>query len=187
VVRSFAALPRRLFLDSCTLQVMLKFGEFLFENVPPLPQGPVIVWNRLLADLEALRCILRVNEGAGFEFALSDRSLAEVIEAGDSRYTQWARDVLDVWNITVSTYKDTAFTGQGMAVAAHLDDQRFGYLGAKDRRLLQDAVAMECDAFLTMEYKLPRNADHIESELGLRVLRPPEFWAILRPWAALWA
>lgn len=35
--------------------------------------------------------------------------------------------------------------------------------------LLQDALALECDAFLTMEKKLTRNAEHIEAAVGLRL------------------
>ncbi len=67
-----------------------------------------------------------------------------------------------------------------------LDETRFGYLSAKDKLLARDALALECDAFLTMERKLPKMADHIERELGLNVLRPPDYWALLEPWAALY-
>jgi hypothetical protein len=42
------------------------------------------------------------------------------------------------------------------------------------------------DAFLTMERKLARNAGHLAAGLGIRVLRPPDFWALLQPWAALY-
>jgi hypothetical protein len=54
------------------------------------------------------------------------------------------------------------------------------------RILLQDAIFLQCDSFLTMERKLPNNAAHIERELGIRVLAPISYWEILRPWAALW-
>ena len=49
-----------------------------------------------------------------------------------------------------------------------------------------DAVALECEVFLTMEKKLPRNAVQIAAAVPLQVLRPPEYWALLRPWAALY-
>jgi hypothetical protein len=62
----------------------------------------------------------------------------------------------------------------------------YGYLGQGDRALLADAIAFGCDAFLTVEKKLARNAHHLEKTLGLRVLRPGELWIILQPWAALY-
>jgi len=55
-------------------------------------------------------------------------------------------------------------------LGANLDGNSFGYLGAGDRALIKDAVLLDCDAFLTMEKRLPKNAGHIKRELGLRVL-----------------
>jgi hypothetical protein len=39
---------------------------------------------------------------------------------------------------------------------------------------------------MTVERRLPRNAAHIERELGIVVLTPIIHWNMLRPWAALW-
>jgi hypothetical protein len=72
------------------------------------------------------------------------------------------------------------------ALAARLDESKFGYLSAKDKLLLRHAVLLRCEAFLTVERRLPRNAAHIERELGVRVLTPVTHWDLLRPWAALW-
>jgi hypothetical protein len=69
---------------------------------------------------------------------------------------------------------------------AVFNEPRFGNVSAKDRKLLQDAVDTRCDAFLTMEKKLPKNAEFIERETGLRVMRPTMYWALLDPWAALY-
>jgi hypothetical protein len=44
-----------------------------------------------------------------------------------------------------------------------------------------------CDAFLTMEKRLPKNAPHIQRELGLQILTPAQYWDLLRPWAPLYA
>jgi hypothetical protein len=62
----------------------------------------------------------------------------------------------------------------------------FGYLSRQDRLLLQEAVTYRCEAFLTMEHRLPRNAVDIQRELGIEVLTPIAHWAMLQPWAALW-
>ena len=127
-----------------------------------------------------------MNERAGFDFVLSEASLDEVGAKRDPRYMQWALDVLDQWQIRVWEYQGGAFDGSGARLAARLSERRFGYLSAKDKRLLRDAIELECDAFLTMEKKLARQAEHLRAELEIRVLRPPDYWALLEPWAALY-
>jgi hypothetical protein len=59
-------------------------------------------------------------------------------------------------------------------------------ISVKDRRLLQDALDRRCEAFLTMERRLPTAAEFIKRETGLRVMRPKTYWDLLAPWAALY-
>lgn len=81
---------------------------------------------------------------------------------------------------------ETGPSPESEALAVRLDETKFGYLGVGDRILLQDAIFLQCDSFLTMERKLPKNAAHIERELGIRVLTLIRYWEMLQPWAALW-
>ena len=73
------------------------------------------------------------------------------------------------------------------APSATFDDRRFDNISAQDRRLLQDALDVGCDGFLTMERRLPTQADFIERATGLRVMRPTTYWSLLSPWAALYS
>lgn len=183
---AWIALPRRLFLDSSTLQTLLAYGGQIFEGDELLSGDRGRRIPAFQDDLWALRAIFLLNERAAFEFVLSDNSLTEVTAKEDRSYLRWALDVLDHWGTTVEGYRGHAFSGRGAEASLKLDGTEFGYLSAKDKLLLRDAAALECDAFLTMEQKLPRNSEHLRKVLGIQVLRPPAYWALLRPWAGLY-
>lgn len=178
----FEDIPHRIFLDSSTLQTLQNYGGFLYENEPLLTIDSSHRDPRGVAKLECLRCIMQVAERAPFEFVLSRNSLVEVAARGDSRYLQWAYDVLDHWLACVAESGEPCAIQQ---VLRAIDSDSYNYLGTGDRTLLKDALALECDVFLTMESKLPKNTAHIERHLGIRVLSPIEMWDILQPWAAL--
>lgn len=61
---------------------------------------------------------------------------------------------------------DNAFSGKGEYTLKRINGEELGYLSAKDKRLTFDAVLFECDAFLTMEEKLTRNAENIKKNLA---------------------
>jgi hypothetical protein len=179
---TFDDIPQRIFLDSSVLQALQSYGGFIYEN-EALDSGDHIHQDPAGVDkLEALRSIMQVAERAPFEFALSDNSFLEVTQRGDPRYLQWAYDVLDHWLVCIEESRSP--TGDAK-IAALIDSESYNYLGAGDRALIKDALLLGCDSFLTMENKLPRNADHIRRTLGLRVLSPLDMWELLRPWAAL--
>lgn len=131
------------------------------------------------ADLEALRKIFLVNERAQFEFVVTQASLSEVDGRGHPGYSQWVRDVLDTWLI------QSAADDPPDQVDV-LDEPKFGHLSQKDRALLKDALGYRCDGFLTMERKLYTLAPFIERTTGLRLLRPPVYWDLIQPRAALY-
>ena len=47
---------------------------------------------------------------------------------------------------------------------------RFGNISVEDRQLLQDALDVGCDAFITMERKLSTAAPFVEKVTGLRIM-----------------
>jgi len=169
-------------LDSSTLQTLQTYGGFLYENEPLSEDDRVHRDPKGVAKLEALRFIMQAAERAPCEFALSNNSFIEVQRRGDPGYLRWAYDVLDHWLACLAESSEPR--GDSLALAA-IDSSSFNYLGTGDRALLKDAIALECEAFLTMENKLPKAAVHIHKTVGVQVMSPLEMWDILRPWAAL--
>lgn len=183
-ISAFNSLPRRIFLDSSVLQNLERYGAFIWDG-EALPESSKVLRDRFGLDkLVALRAIMFVNERAGFEFALSERSLNEVLDSGDRRYLQWAYDVLDHWQACIEDAGGLEPADE--ALIAKVRGGSFEYLSPKDRDLIEDAVSLGCEAFLTFENKLPKNAPHIERELGIKVLTPVHYWELLQPWARLY-
>lgn len=182
-ISTFYSLPRRIFLDSNVLQTLLDYGGFIWEG-EALPDSAKVLNDRFgLVKLEALRAIMFVNQRAGFEFALSERSLDEVRDSGDPKYLQWAYDVLDHWQACVE--ESGGLAPADVSLIDKLDGRSFGYLSEKDRYLIKDAILLGCEAFLTFENKLASKGQHLEREVGLKVVTPAEYWELLRPWARL--
>lgn len=172
---AWKALPRRLYLDTSTLQTLFDYGETIWEAVPFEALGRDRNDATLSDEIAALRLIMAVNERAGFEFVVTDASIREVDARGLAPYAQWVRDVLDTWLVQ----------SEGEAPAVSGAEQP-GSVSGKDWQLLLDALAYRCDAFLTMERRLFSQALVIERRTSLRILRPTTYRDLLRPWAALY-
>jgi hypothetical protein len=179
VVRAWILLPRRIYLDTSTLQTVYDYGEVIWEGEVFEPIGRAAEVVGLAEEVYALRMIFLVNQRAMFEFVVTEASVREVEGRGRPNYTQWVYDVLDTWVIQ-SAGEEPREPG------TTFDDRRFGNISRKDRRLLQDALDVGCDAFMTMERRLPTAADFVERTTGLRVMRPTTYWHLLDPWAALY-
>ena len=97
VLSSWAALPRRLFLDTSTLQTLFDYGEHVWDNQTFVAIDRDRSFPGLEDEVGALRLIMAVNARAGFQFVVTDASLREVDDRHHQTYTSWARDVRDAW------------------------------------------------------------------------------------------
>jgi hypothetical protein len=180
---AFEALPRRIFLDSCTAQTLRDYGGYIFEGEPIPASDRIHRVTDGIGNLDALRDIFLVNERAQFEWIVSQGSMQEAHDKGDPGHMQWLWDIADHSEVCL---QGAGPTPESETLAARLYEPKFGYLSEKDRLLLQHAVFLRCEAFLTVERRLPSNREHVERELGIRILTPTTHWEMLRPWAALW-
>ena len=181
--RSFESLPRRIFLDSCTVQTLRDYGGYIYEAEPIAATNRIWQVTDGVANVEALREIFMLDERASFEWIVSGGSLTEAQEKDDAGHMQWAWDIA---HHSAACLQSEGPTAESEVLAARLAEPKFGYLSHKDRRLLREAILLRCEAFLTMERRLPRNAMHIRRELDLEVLTPISHWEMLQPWATLW-
>lgn len=180
---SLEDLPRRIFLDSCTVQTLRSYDYFIYEGEPVSSTDRINKIPDGISNIEALRNIFLVSQRALFEWIVSQGSLEEARDKRDEGHLQWLYDIADHSEVCLANDGPTA---ESETLGARLREPKFGYLSVKDRRLLQEAVILRCEAFLTVERKLPRNSRHIKEELSIHVLTPMEYWEMLRPWAALW-
>ncbi|MAF47560.1 MAG: hypothetical protein QGH73_00970 [Rhodospirillales bacterium] len=181
--RALELLPRRIFLDSCTAQTLRDYDYYIYE-AEPIPDTDCI--HRVtdgIDNVEALRNIFLVNERALFEWIVSHGSLREANDKRDPGHMRWLWDIADHSEVCL---EGEGATTESKALAERLDEPKFGYLSEKDRLLLRHAIVLRCEAFLTVERRLPRNAAHVERELAIRILTPITHWEMLRPWATLW-
>lgn len=93
----FEEIPQRIFLDSSALQTLQTYGEFLYDGGSLSPRDRLYQDPKGVAKLETFRWIFQVAQRAPFQFALSKNSFIEVQRRGDTRYLQWAYEVLDHW------------------------------------------------------------------------------------------
>jgi hypothetical protein len=155
----------------------------VFENDPIADTDRIHSVPFGTANLQALQHIFAINERALFEWIVSRGSLEEAHEKRDPGHMQWLWDIADH---STNCLEAEGPTLESERLAARLGEPKFGYLSRKDRRLLEEAVGLRCEAFLTMERRLPRNAEHIRRELGIEVMTPVLHWQMLRSWAGLW-
>lgn len=178
--------PRRIFLDTCTFQALADCGGFVFgeDNFPQTthyrsgrcPQ--VLRRSDAREILECLRSIFLFNERAQFDWIVSGGSLKEVDAGGDQYRSSYIRDIIDHSSICLSENPPTETAD---TMATYIAGPNCGFLSAKDKRLLVEAAAADCDVFLTIEKRLPRMAGAVLREIPLLIATPTSFWALLEP------
>jgi hypothetical protein len=92
-VRAWQSLPRRIYLDTSTLQKLFDFGGEIFEGEPFQPVGRASRVRGLAEEMQALRMIFLVNERAMFDFVVTEATLLEVRGRNNPRYTQWVLSI----------------------------------------------------------------------------------------------
>jgi hypothetical protein len=179
----FEALPWRIFIDSCTVQTMRRYGEFIYDGGSISDSNKIHEISNGFENVVALRDICQVTSRALFQWIVSDASRQEARAKGDPDHLQWLYEVAHYARAFL--YETGPMPD---SEAARGPSRRTPVRLSRPRRpdTVAGAIFLQRDSFLTRERKLPKNAAHIECELGIRVLTPISYWERLRPWAGLW-
>ncbi|MHA1321743.1 MAG: hypothetical protein ACTSRL_03015 [Candidatus Helarchaeota archaeon] len=164
-------LPARIFFDTNVIQSILEYNIFDEECIR-FQRKLGGAHQKKEEDINALRYIYLCNLRGAFQFIISYKVVEELSKSSRYSLIRWGFEFLDYSN---GFYE---FEDKGIKL-------RYGLalINEKDRKLLIDAINMNCDSFLTIDYKTVWR--HKKKVKKIRILRPTEFWEMLRPYSSL--
>lgn len=175
----FESIPRRIFLDTNVVNLLVKQSEQIFEQAP-IPDD--LDRTRAL-NIEALMHVFYVGARAEWDILASHKTLDEIEQTPDSDIRDdllsYAVQLVELHN------KDSAFAA---SFGRRLVDTSFvsALLDLADRELIGNAIGFGCDVFCTCDKRtIVRKRERLR-QLPLRILTPAEWWAHVKPWAGLW-
>jgi predicted nucleic acid-binding protein len=177
----FEKIPRRIFLDTNVINLLVKRSEEIFDHSPISPKCD----STLAIDTEALRHVFYVGARATWDIVASPKTLEELSRTSNPALRE---DLLaygvEVLNFSFNS-EDSRFALDfarrlvGSPFVAALPDRA-------DQELVAHAIAFGCDTFCTCDRAtILKNRDRLD-QIPLRIVTPAEWWAHVRPWAALW-
>lgn len=175
----FEQLPRRVFLDTNVVNLLVKYGECVFEQ-ELMPEG--LRGTRAL-DVEALMHVFAVGMRASWDILTSYKALDEIDQTPDAevrnRLLNYAVELVGPQG------EEGAFA---TSLGRRLIDAPFtaALPDASDRELIGNAIGFGCDVFCTSDRRTIISKRQHLSQLPIRFLTPVEWWAHIKPWGGLW-
>lgn len=177
----FERIPKRVFLDTNVINVLVKYCEVIFDH-SPIPQE---VDATLAVDIEALMHVFYVGARADWDILGSRKTLDELSHTRDcslrAELLEYAFGIVNQ-NLDDDDHRYAADFGRKLIEApfvAALPDKA-------DRELIGNAIGFGCDVFCTCDRAtIVKKRDRLR-QVPLRILTPAEWWAHVKPWAALW-
>lgn len=175
----FESIPRRVFLDTNIVNLLVKRTRHIFEE-EPLPESldPVTAW-----DTEALMHVFHFGARANWDLVVSAKTIDEISRTRNAAVRDdlldYALEVVDSHSLESAFATDFGRRLADAPLVAALPDRA-------DRELLGNAIGLRCDAFCTSDRSTIINRRHLLPTLPLRILTPVEWWAHVKPWGGLW-
>lgn len=175
----FESIPRRVFLDTNVVNLLVKQSEQVFEQAPI----PGDLDQTCALDVEALMHVFHVGARANWEILASRKTLDEIDQTPD---LDVRAELLDyAVQLVELPGEDSAFAA---SLGRRLVDAPFtsALPDPADRELIGNAIGFGCDVFCTCDRRtIVRKRERLD-QVPLRILTPVEWWAHVKPWAGLW-
>lgn len=193
----FASIPRRIFLDTNVLQYLQDFGEYIFdhyqenENFLLSLRGKRIEKdNPLYLQIVALGDLFLGISRTNLEFALSESVYREVVQKKNSEeFLQWFYEMWDYWQNILNSYDKELVSKRAKRYYGLAKDDKslLGNLSVGDKKIVLDAIRLDCNALLTVDKFANNNFQKfIFKKYKLMVLHPTDLMEVIRPFRALW-
>ena len=176
----------RIFLDTDIVHYLVEYDEEIFDNQDVQINDTLTSDQFEKKNVESLRNLFGFPR-SNFRLVISTNVIEEIMKKGDAHHTQYVHELKD--------YCDVINEHDGNLQIFHDRDQqlliefdtRIGFLSNSDKKLIIDAVRLQCKYFMTMNEKLLKNKIQIKNLTGITLIRPYEFWDLVRPYMSLLA
>jgi hypothetical protein len=178
----FEKIPKRVFLDTNVINVLVKHAAHVFDHMPiPEDMEPT-----LALDVEGLRHVFHVGSRADWEMFGSPKTIEELSR---TRNATLRADLLEYALGIVNQDLRSEERRHAIDFGRRVIDTPFldALPDKADRELIGNAIAFGSDTFCTCDRTTIVNRRHHLRQIPLRVMTPAEWWAHIRPWAGLWA
>jgi hypothetical protein len=175
----YESIPRRIFLDTNVVNLLVKHSEQVFEQAPI----PSDLDSTRARNVEALMHVFCVGARASWDILASRKTLDEIRRTPNAELRD---DLLDyAIGLVEIASEDSAFAasfGHRLADAPFMSELE----DRADRELIGNAIGLGCDVFCTCDWRtIVRRRERLP-QLSLRILTPLEWWAHVKPWGGLW-
>lgn len=177
----FESIPRRVFLDTNVINVLVKHSTHVFEQEPiPSNTEPT-----LAIDIEALTHVFYVGARADWSLVGSQKTLDELSRTRDGTLRD---DLLEYALGLVNQDLDDEDRRFAADFGRRLIDSPFvaALPDLADRELIGNAIGHDCDAFCTRDRATIVSKRTQLRQVPLHIMTPAEWWAHIKPWAGLW-
>lgn len=177
----FESIPRRVFLDTNVVNLLVKHRVHIFDREPIF----ATIDPTSAVDIEALMHIFAVGSRADWDIVGSPKTLDEIYK---TKNADLRGDLLDYGGEIVDLRPDSEDRRYALDFGRRLIDTTLldTLPDVSDRELIGHAVALRCDAFCTCDRATILNKRSRLPRLPLQIMEPSEWWAHIRPWAGLW-
>jgi hypothetical protein len=173
----FGRIPRRVFLDTNIINLLVKYSEQIFEH-SGIPSNIDVVRQ---VDIEALMHVFHVGARADWDILGSPKTIEELSQTKSnslrSDLVDYALGIVE-HGLPSEDHQLIIDFCQPIFKTSVLDEP--------DRQLIQSAIALGCDAFCTCDRTTIIDRRSKINRLPIRIVTPAEWWASIKPWAGLW-